>query len=65
MSDEEDDEEVSAATGAAMRLHPTPTARLLLLIPPLQIQQRLWPKRPRLDLCAMHGIKNTAMQKTA
>jgi hypothetical protein len=43
-------------------LHPTPTARLRLLIPPLQMQRRrqqlrLRPKRPRLDLCAMHGIK--------
>jgi hypothetical protein len=42
-------------------LHPTPTARLLLLMSPLQMQLllllRLRPKRPRLDLCAMHGIK--------
>ncbi len=32
---------------------------------PRQKQRRLLPKRPRLDLCAMHGIKNTAMQNTA
>jgi hypothetical protein len=42
----------------------TPTVRLQLLLPPLQKQQRL-PKRPRLDLCAMHCIENTAMQKAA
>jgi hypothetical protein len=28
-------------------------------------QRRLRQKRPRLDLCALHGIKNTAMQKAA
>jgi hypothetical protein len=46
-------------------LQSTPTARLRLLLPPgpLQKQLRLLPKRPRLDLCAMHNIKNTAMQK--
>jgi hypothetical protein len=39
-------------------LHLTPTARLRLLMQPLQMQrQRLRPKRPRLDLCAMHCIK--------
>jgi hypothetical protein len=44
-------------------LHPTTTARLLLLIQPLQKQQWLLQKLPKLDLCAMHCIKNTAMQK--
>jgi hypothetical protein len=39
-------------------LHPTLTARQRLLMPPLQMQRRLLlPKRPRLDLCAMHCIK--------
>jgi hypothetical protein len=43
-------------------LLPTPTVRMRLQMPPLQMQRRrqrlrLRPKRPRLDLCAMHGIK--------
>ncbi len=39
-------------------LHPTPTARQRLLMPPPQMQRlQLWQKLPRLDLCAMHGIK--------
>ena len=33
-------------------LQPKPTAKLLLLLAPLQEQRRLRPKRPRLDLCA-------------
>jgi hypothetical protein len=39
-----------------------PTARLRLLLAPLQKPLRsLRPKRLRLDLCAIHGIKNTAI----
>jgi hypothetical protein len=34
-------------------LHPTPKVMLRLLMLPLQMQQRLRPKRPRFDLCAM------------
>jgi hypothetical protein len=38
-------------------LHPT-LARLRFLMQPLQMQwRRLLLKSPRLDLCAMHGIK--------
>ncbi len=59
VSDGEDDEDGEGEGAAAAA---TPTARLRLLMPLLQMQRRrqqlrLWPKRPRLDLCAMHCIK--------